>query len=147
MSRIVTFIISGATPGKPRMTQRDKWAQRKPVMMWRAWADSARWAAKEAFGGILPTANQVKNLSWVAYYSPPMSMSKKKRAALIGQPKRTRPDRDNIDKSLLDALFTEDSGICTGTIDKRWDWIARLEVTIELEDDLTALTKGELSHG
>lgn len=34
---------------------------------------------------------------------------------------RAKPDRDNIDKALLDALFNDDSGIASGLIEKRWD--------------------------
>lgn len=39
-------------------------------------------------------------------YEPPKSLSKKKRETLIGQPKITRPDADNLCKLCLDALNT-----------------------------------------
>jgi Holliday junction resolvase RusA-like endonuclease len=34
---------------------------------------------------------------------------------------RQKPDRDNIDKGILDALFKSDCGVAGGTIVKRWD--------------------------
>lgn len=110
------------------MTQRDKWARRACVMRYFAWKDKARESAGE-----LPAPESVTSLSWVAYFCPPVSWSKKKRLSVIGKPHRAKPDRDNIDKAVLDALFKEDSAIAKGTIEKRWDWIERMEVTIESE--------------
>lgn len=36
------FIVPGPTPGKPRMTKRDTWKKRPPVLRYRMWADLAR---------------------------------------------------------------------------------------------------------
>lgn len=48
-------------------------------------------------------------------YEPPKSLSKKKRAEMIGTPKLTRPDNDNLVKLVLDALngiaYTDDNQI------------------------------------
>src|SRR3990167_5593278 len=118
-----TFIIEGTPVGAPRMTQRDKWAQRPCVMRYRAWKDRARAAA-----GKLPEPDAIENLSWLAVFSPPARWSKKKREAAIGTLHRSKPDRDNLDKSVLDALFADDSGIAMGTIEKRWGIAERLEV-------------------
>jgi len=122
---VVKFTIPGLPIGKPRQTQRDRWAQRPCVLRYRAWADSAREAAGE-----LPTAIEIADLSWTAYFPPPSSWSKKKRAAAMGTLHRSRPDRDNIDKAILDSLFPEDSAIAAGTIRKVWGEPARIEVTI-----------------
>lgn len=122
---VITFTIHGDPIGAPRMTRRDKWKQRPCVLRYRDWKDKARKAA-----GALPPTNEIESLSWVAYFSPPVSWSKKKRDAAIGTAHRQKPDRDNIDKAILDALFDEDSGIAKGTIEKRWDIAERLEVTI-----------------
>lgn len=109
------FIIHGAPMGKPRMTQRDKWAKRPAVMRYRAWADSARAAAE----GHIP--ENPLTLSWTAYLPIPESWSKAKKKGMAGCFHRQKPDRDNIDKAVLDALFKDDSGIAAGTIVKRWD--------------------------
>lgn len=121
------FIIQGTPIGKPRMTRRDKWKQRPCVMRYREWADAARSAA-----GIVPQANTVYSLDWTAYFAPPPSWSKQKRREAIGTLHRPRPDRDNIDKAILDALFKSDSGIAFGTIRKEWGEPERLEVVLRI---------------
>lgn len=120
------IVIPGEPMGKPRMTQRDKWAKRPAVMRYRAWADLARLHARG-----LPDATQIKSLSWSAYFAPPKSWSRKRAQEAIGELHRAKPDRDNIDKAVLDALFREDSGIAAGYLEKRWDVESRLVITIE----------------
>lgn len=109
-----SFTIYGAPLGKPRMTRRDKWKQRPCVMRYRAWADKAREAAGE-----LP--KNIIGLSWVAYLPMPKSWSKAKRERMRGQLHQQKPDRDNIDKAILDALLKSDCGVAQGTLEKRWD--------------------------
>ena len=123
--RTIRFTIPGEPIGAPRMSRMDKWKQRPCVVRYRAWKDLARSCAVE-----LPETNQILSLSWTAYFEPSASWSKKKTAALIGTIHRFRPDRDNIDKALLDALFKQDSGIGVGTIAKYWGTESRLEVVI-----------------
>ena len=101
--------------GKPRQTRADKWKKRPCVMRYRAFADEIRRQV-----GKVP--DDAECVSWVAYLPmPEKSWSKKKRDALRGQLHRQKPDRDNIDKAILDALFKDDSGIAAGTLCKRWD--------------------------
>lgn len=123
--------IPGTVMGKPRMTQRDRWAKRPCVLRYRAWADSARSCIPVDLSSRL---QQCYRLDWIAYLPIPPSWSKRKQAELAGRPHRQKPDRDNIDKGVMDALFPEDSGIHTGTISKRWDdgKGPRLELTIFL---------------
>jgi Holliday junction resolvase RusA-like endonuclease len=113
------------------MTQRDKWAQRPAVMRYRAFADQLRACVAEQVG-TLPEANQVERLDWVAYFRPAKSWSKKRKAEAIGELHRQKPDRDNIDKAILDVLFEDDKAIAAGTIEKRWAEVPRLEITIEV---------------
>lgn len=121
----IEFTIPGTPVGKPRQTRRDKWKQRDCVMRYRAWADQAREHAKG-----LPPANSIERFDWTAYFSPPASWSKRRREAAMGTLHRSKPDRDNIDKAVMDALFPEDSGIAAGTIRKVWGEPPRLEVEI-----------------
>jgi Holliday junction resolvase RusA-like endonuclease len=101
--------------GKPRMTQRDKWAKRPVVLRYRAFADAVR-ASAPADMVTAPIS-----VSWKAYLSMPDSWSQKKKEAHKGRLHQSKPDRDNIDKGILDALWPNDSCIATGTIEKRWD--------------------------
>lgn len=101
--------------GKPRMTRRDKWAKRECVLRYRAFADILRAQA----GPYMPASPS--SLSWTAYLPMPDSWSKKKKDQMRGSPHRQKPDRDNIDKAILDALFEDDSCISDGRLMKRWD--------------------------
>lgn len=125
MSDCITITIPGEPMGKPRMTRSDKWKKRDCVMRYRAWADEARLRA-----GKLPSPDVIASLSWTAYFEPPKSWSKKKRAAAMNTLHRSTPDRDNVDKAVLDALFPQDSAIASGMIQKRWGSPARLEIVI-----------------
>lgn len=128
------FTVPANPMGKPRMTQRDKWKKRPCVVRYRNYADLVRLAFRQR--GTLPPNAVVLSLSWVAWLEMPKSWSKKKKAEHSGQLHMQKPDRDNIDKAILDALFDDDSGIAAGTIEKRWcpaGEPARLEVTIEYQ--------------
>ena len=138
MINIISLTIKGDPIGKPRMTQRDKWAKRPAVLAYRAWADKARLELYNACQlHHLPPG--LWEVSWTAYIGMAPSWSKKKRERLTGTFHFGKPDRDNIDKALLDSLFENDAGVSEGTLRKRWDdgRGPRLVVTI------TAL-KGEM---
>lgn len=107
-------IIARVTPmGAPRQTQRDRWAERPCVVRYRQFKDAMR----EAVG----TVECGGEVNWIAYLPIPKSWSKRKKTKYAGQPHQQRPDRDNIDKAILDALFAEDCAVWSGKIEKRWD--------------------------
>lgn len=127
----ITFTIPGEPIGKPRMTRADKWKRRDCVLRYRHWADFARLALYEQVKKhTLPPG--LYDVSWVAFIGMAGSWSEKKKARLRGKPHFGKPDRDNIDKALLDSLFADDRGVCHGTLTKLWDDGngPRLEVTI-----------------
>jgi len=117
--------------GKPSMTQRDLWATRKCVLKYFDFKDKIKEETKDK----LP--EEIDNLSWIAFFPMPKSWSKKKKLEYAGKPHRQRPDRDNIDKAILDALFEEDSVIYRGTIEKRWEdnLGPRIMLIIETKDN------------
>lgn len=102
--------------GKPRMTQRDKWNKRSVTSKYWAYKDKI---LAEIYKNNINWENVV-GLSWTAYFTIPRSWSKKKKRESRGQLHLQTPDRDNIDKGILDAIFKNDSHIATGTIEKRW---------------------------
>lgn len=125
---VLTICVPCVPVGKPRMTRRDKWKQRPAVMRYREFADRVRAAA-----GKVPAAEQVKSLSWLACFAPPPSWPKEKRINAIGRLHRVKPDRDNLDKAILDALYPDgDQAIAVGKIQKVWDWRPSLEIRIEV---------------
>ena len=127
---VFEFVIVGEPVGKPRYRKGD---QSPRVKRYRDWAERARAAA-----GNLPAAEAVADLSWRAVLSPPKSKGGRKyteaeRQAMHGRPATRKPDRDNIDKALLDALFDDDAAICKGTISKVYGAVPRLEVVVTYE--------------
>lgn len=118
--------IDGPAPGKPRMTQRDKWKQRPCVMAYRAWADRLRAAAT----GDLPKAEDVELVVILARYVPPASWSLKKQAAHIGEMMRSKPDGDNVAKSVFDALWSDDQKLGDFGVQRRWAWEADIRIEV-----------------
>ena len=128
MTETIRFTVPGAPMGAPRMTQADRWKKRACVIRYRAFKDAIR----AAYRGKPIDANAVLDLSWTAYFTPPVSWSRKKREAAMGTLHRAKPDRDNIDKAVLDALFEDDAAIAAGRIEKYWRDTAALEIVIVL---------------
>lgn len=102
--------------GKPRMTQRDKWKKRDVVLHYNAFKDMVRLA------GI----KEIPDVPRIVFYIPmPASWPEKKKAEFDGQPHRAKPDIDNLQKALFDAVYhkhaeTDDSHIWCGWKEKRW---------------------------
>lgn len=104
---------------KPRMTQRDKWQKRPAVMRYRAFCDDLR-ARKCTF----PESG-----SHVIFHMPmPASWSKKKRTEMLGQPHRQKPDRDNLEKALMDAVYENDESVWDMRTTKIWSDIGCIEI-------------------
>lgn len=104
---------------KPRMTQRDRWAKRSPVLRYRAFCDHAR-----LLGITLPESHY-----HVTFVIPmPKSWSKKKQDAMAGMPHQQRPDKDNLEKALLDAIFGEDCRVWDGRVTKVWGYTGKIMI-------------------
>lgn len=96
---------------KPRMTRADKWKKRGPVLRYRAFCDEVRLHKIQ-----LPASG-----AHVVFIIPmPASWSAKKRQAMNGKPHQQKPDKDNLEKALLDALFEDDSHIWDSLVSKIW---------------------------
>ena len=113
---------------KPRMTKfTDR--QKTGLVRYREFRDLLKDAIPNP-----PPAGIVTAVNWTAYFEPPKSWNKKRRLEAIGKIHRSKPDRDNIDKAILDSLWPGgDSAIGPGKIDKRWDLHARLELEVFIE--------------
>jgi len=120
---LITFAV---TPmGKPRMVKSDSWKKRPEVQNYWRYKDMIKNTAKGA-KFVMPECNY-----WLVCYIPmAKSWTKKKKAVLDDQPHKQRPDKDNIEKGLLDALCEEDSHIWDGRVTKIWCYEseARMEV-------------------
>jgi len=109
--------INIAPVAKPRMTRRDRWLNppRKCVQKYRTWSNEIRQICLEAkfFPG--------DQLNLEFHLPMPKSWSKKKKIEMDGKPHQSRPDLDNMVKS-LDALVPEDSGIWDLSAKKYWSY-------------------------
>jgi Holliday junction resolvase RusA-like endonuclease len=99
--------------GKPRMTRSDRWKQRPAVLRYRAFCDELR----------LRHPGPLSNKVYLRFYMPmPKSWSNKKQLEMCGLPHRSKPDIDNLIKSVFDALCEDDSHIDTVIAVKTWSY-------------------------
>jgi len=111
--------------GKPRMTQRDKWAKRPAVLRYRAFKDECRLKRVE-----LPSGG-----AHVTFVIPmPKSWSKKKRAEMNGKPHQQKPDLDNLAKALMDAVHDDDAGIWSMCLSKGWGESGPIKIEYPAKD-------------
>ena len=95
---------------KPRQTRSDKWKKRPGVLRYRAFADECRLRIKDDLDG-----------KHIIFWMPmPKSWSKKKKYKMVSTPHQQRPDIDNLCKSLLDAMYGDDSHVHDIRITKLW---------------------------
>jgi Holliday junction resolvase RusA-like endonuclease len=102
--------IYGNPIGKPRMTRADKWKQRTCVMQYRAWADVIRSLART---GTKITLQKPTVLTIRAFFKAPDG------AHRTG-PHTHKPDFDNVEKAVADALFQNDQMIYKASVEKLW---------------------------
>lgn len=108
--------VFDVTPiGKPRMTQRDKWGKRKNVQNYWRYKDALLLQAKNQ-NFVMPESGY----HIIAVIPVPHSWKESKKHQMIGSPHKQKPDKDNIEKGILDALLEEDSGVWDGRITKYW---------------------------
>lgn len=114
---------------KPRMTQSDKWQQRPAVLRYWAFKDELqRQAGVQGF--TLPPAFAV------TFYIPmPQSWGKAKKLRMTGKPHQTKPDLDNIIKSLCDSLLP-DNDSTVWAICARKVWAMEGAIVIKKLEDL-----------
>jgi len=96
-----------------------------------SYESAVRSAAKTAFTS--PITGPVR-LDIVAVFCPAASWSKKRRAAAMGGWHTQKPDRDNIEKAIKDALngiaFLDDAQVANGSCQKIWGERAEARVTV-----------------
>lgn len=111
------FNIPMPAVGKPRMTRFTN-RQSPPIKRYQAWKDEFQLRTNRILTKSM--LDRAVEISWVAIFPMPQSWPKWKKKALAGQRHQQKPDRDNIDKAILDALLANDERISDGTLKKRW---------------------------
>ncbi len=105
-------MIYNITPvSKPRQTRSDKWNKRPCVVNYRAFADECR----------LKKVHIPESGAHITFYIPmPKSWSKKKAQEMDGKPHQQTPDKDNLEKALMDAVLKQDCMVWDSRVSKRW---------------------------
>lgn len=102
---------------KPRMVRSDSWRKRPCVLKY--------WAFKD--GCLLKKVKLYPSMKIIFWLPMPKSWSKKKRAEMLGKPHQSRPDIDNLLKSILD-LLEDDSHIWDIYVRKLWGDAGSIEI-------------------
>jgi len=118
------YVFDVKPVAKPRMTQRDKWANRPCVLKF--------WAFKEE---LLLTATllgfELPDQFLITYNIPfPKSYSVKKKDGLRGQPHKMKPDIDNLTKAVLDVFKEKDQSVWSHWPRKFWSDDPSIVITI-----------------
>lgn len=95
----------------PRQVRKDAWKPSTHVMRYRAYRDELR--IKQ-----LQIPEPFHHLVFVLPMSA--SWSEREKERLEGTPHHLKPDRDNLEKAVLDAYFGEDCHIWNGATTKIW---------------------------
>jgi Holliday junction resolvase RusA-like endonuclease len=114
-----SFTIPGDPVGKPAWHNADKWQTgdeaRPPVQKYRTFCEEARFAATGDKNKKIEGRRYLGYMA-VVHIAMPASWSPKKKAAYAGTLCQSKPDKDNIEKALADALFDEDKYLCMGGV-------------------------------
>lgn len=124
-----------------RQSQADKWRKRPSVLKYRAFRDEVALRIKE-----LP-----EDFFHVVFLiQVPASWSEKKKREHIGTPHMNKPDKDNLEKGLIDAVFRgrDDGHIWNTATTKLWSAYPAIIIAddylpfYEIPVDLAELVRG-----
>lgn len=129
----VTFEIHG----KPFAKQRPKFSRRGKFVSTYTPKETVSFEQTVGMIGLehfdVPIQGPVR-LEVLAIFKPAKSWSKKRRAEAMGQWHTQKPDKDNIEKAILDGLnriaYADDSQVASGGCDKIWGEVEKTVVTI-----------------
>jgi Holliday junction resolvase RusA-like endonuclease len=125
----------------PRQSRRDRWSPSASVLRYRAFRDEVAWKIRE-----LP-----EDFFHVIFLLPmPPSWSDRKKAETVGNPHTGTPDKDNLEKALIDAVFRnrDDAHVWNTASTKLWAYAPAILIAddfipiLELPVDLAELVRG-----
>lgn len=140
----VTFVVAGqpTAKGRPRAFVRNGQIGMRTPDQTVAYERAIGYAARPHFR--TPIDGPVR-LDIVAIFAMPVSWSKKRRAEESGGWHTSKPDRDNIEKAIKDALngiaWVDDRQVADGSCLKVWGEVGEVRVTVT-----PLLTAGPWKH-
>lgn len=107
---------------KPRMTRRDRWAKRPIVKRWNGYKDEVRLRAPRF---VMPESDY-----WIIFtIGMPEGWSIEKQDYMLCQAHQQRPDKDNLEKGILDIFLPDDdSRVFDGRVSKFWGKFGIIEI-------------------
>jgi len=124
--RMPHYTVGMVPIGKPRWSKRERWPKTR-TKAWQRWLDWKDEFARQ-MSATLYNLHQsgaidgITEVSWRAYFPIPKSWSRKKAEEHAGSIHQQKPDRDNVDKAILECLLPgKDERVGTGSLEKRWD--------------------------
>lgn len=137
--------VDCAIVGKPVLTGRQWKSASNPVMTFYESAQAyfscvnlIRIRCREQLGGRPPEANLTREIKVRVEYRIPKSRMTGKNVVKIGDHKRTKPDGDNVLKTIGDALWSQAAGgdhaLGDETVMRRYGEKDQCEITIHYED-------------
>lgn len=99
----------------PRQSRRDAWKPSPEVKQYRAFRDEVAYKIKS-----LPT-----DYFHVVFFIPmPKSWAKKRQSQTLGMKHTQKPDKDNLEKALIDAFYrhADDAHVWNTSSTKVWAW-------------------------
>jgi Holliday junction resolvase RusA-like endonuclease len=124
-----------------RQSRSDKWKKRPTVLRYREYRDTVASQIQE-----LP-----EDFFHVVFMMPvPPSWSKKKTREHVGHPHLQKPDKDNLEKGLLDAVYRgrDDAHVWNTASTKLWSYYGAILIAdqflefLELPVDFATLVRG-----
>lgn len=133
MEKIELKVEEPLSSPRPRFRNNGKFVQTYMPNSYIQHKENLRWQMP-----MLMIDNPIKLI--IAFYFPLLkSWSKKKRLEMIGQYKKTKPDIDNLIKTVLDAgnnhLWLDDNQIVEIKSFKKYDEEAKIVIYLDIEDD------------
>jgi Holliday junction resolvase RusA-like endonuclease len=137
--KLVKVVPLSVNPmGAVRKTQSDRWRKRPCVEAEHAYRDELR---------LHLSPEEIPHPYLLVFVRAfPNSWSQKKKERMVGSPCKVKPDKDNLEKCLADALFKDDAHLTDGRVVKLWGWTPEVRI-FELEPlDYKQLLGESLCH-
>lgn len=111
---------------KPRQTQSARWKKTASDMRYYAFKDAVK---------LFKVSVPESGYHVIFVLKMPLSWSDKKRDRIRHTPCQKTPDKDNLEKALLDSIFTQDKHIWDGRCSKVWGDAGKIVLITGIDSD------------
>ena len=138
------MLISFEVQGQPFGKQRPRFTKRGTTYTPVETVSRTALVSKEALNHFDAPISGPIRVDVIAVFKPAKSWSAKKTREVLGQPHTQKPDKDNVEKLVLDALngiaYPDDSQVWDGGTRKIWGAVAKTVVTVSQEPNFAPVS-------